>query len=79
MSRVSVSILRLAVYELLYIDSIPTEVSINEAVELAKKYDNDESYTFINGVLGAVAKQLEANGLAESSSAESDENEGGKE
>ena len=79
MSRISVSILRLAVYELLYIDSIPTEVSINEAVELAKKYDNDESYTFINGVLGAVAKQLEANGLAESSSAESDENEGGKE
>ena len=58
MSRVSVSILRIALYELLYMDSIPTEVSINEAVELAKKYDNDDSYTFINGVLGAVTRDI---------------------
>ncbi len=65
MSRVSVSILRIALYELLYMESIPTEVSINEAVELAKKYDNDDSYTFINGVLGAAAKQLDIPGLVD--------------
>ena len=60
MSRVSVSILRIALYEIFYVDSIPTEVSINEAVELAKKYDNDDSYAFINGVLGAAVKQAQA-------------------
>ena len=53
-SRISVSILRIAVYELLYMEDIPDEVSINEAVEMAKKYDTDESYTFVNGILGAV-------------------------
>lgn len=58
-SRVSVSILRIAVYELLYMEDIPTQVSINEAVELAKKYDSDDSYTFINGVLGAIAADLQ--------------------
>lgn len=58
MSRVSRSILRIAVYEMLYMDDIPTEVSINEAVELSKKYDEDDSYTFVNGVLGAVAAEF---------------------
>ena len=58
MSRVSVSLLRIAVYELLYMEDIPTEVSINEAVELSKKYDGDDSYTYVNGVLGAVAAEL---------------------
>ena len=58
MSRVSVSLLRIAVYELLYMEDIPTEVTINEAVELSKKYDGDDSYTFVNGVLGAVAAEL---------------------
>ena len=72
-SRVSVSILRIALYELLYMESIPTEVSINEAVELAKKYDNDDSYTFINGVLGAAVKQLEIPGLADCVENESEE------
>ena len=56
-SRVSVSILRIAVYELLYMKDIPTEVSVNEAVELSK-FDADDSYTFVNGVLGAVAADL---------------------
>lgn len=74
MSRVSVSILRIALYELLYMESIPTEVSINEAVELAKKYDNDDSYSFINGVLGAVVKQLEnKEAVTEEESKESEE------
>ena len=57
-SRVSASILRIAVFELLYMEDIPHEVSINEAVEMAKKYDTDESYTFVNGVLGAVYKDV---------------------
>lgn len=73
MSRVSVSILRIALYELLYMESIPTEVSINEAVELAKKYDNDDSYAFINGVLGAATKQLEAAQIDDSGKSEGEE------
>ncbi len=55
-SRVSRSIMRLALYEIRYMEDIPSEVSINEAVELAKKFDADESYTFVNGILGAVVR-----------------------
>ncbi|NLA72626.1 MAG: transcription antitermination factor NusB, partial [Clostridiales bacterium] len=51
--------LRLAVCEMLYIEDIPTGVSINEAVELAKKYATPEDASFINGVLGTVAKKKE--------------------
>lgn len=57
-SRVSRSILRLAVYELLYIDDIPPKVSINEAVELAKQFDDDNGYSFVNGVLGNIVKGI---------------------
>lgn len=56
--KIDLSILRLAVYELNYTET-PYKVVINEAVELAKKYGNDESYTFINGVLREVAKEKE--------------------
>ncbi len=56
-SRPSLAILRLAVYEIKYVDSVPQSVSINEAVELAKKYTIDES-RFVNGVLGAFAREL---------------------
>ncbi len=59
--RVSISssaILKLATYELMFMDDIPYRVSINEAVELAKKYDDDKAYSFVNGVLNAVAKEL---------------------
>lgn len=55
-SRVSRSILRLALYEIKFVDDIPEEVSINEAVELAKKFDADESYSFVNGILGAYVR-----------------------
>ena len=55
-ARVDLSILRLAVYELLYRDDIPTGASINEAVELGKRFGGEKSAGFINGVLGAVAK-----------------------
>ncbi|MCQ2498230.1 MAG: transcription antitermination factor NusB [Lachnospiraceae bacterium] len=53
--KVELSILRLAVYEIKYDDSIPTGVAINEAVELAKKYGQDSSAAFINGVLAKFA------------------------
>lgn len=61
-SRVSLTILRMAVYELLYVDSVPASVSINEAVELAKSYATAEDGSFVNGVLGAVAKSISKSG-----------------
>ena len=58
-SPVSKSILLLAAYEMIYMTDIPNIVSLNEAVELAKKYDEEKSYSFVNGVLNAVTKSLE--------------------
>ena len=55
MGKVDLSILRLAVYEILFDEEVPDKVAINEAVELAKKFGGDESPSFINGVLGKVA------------------------
>ncbi|GAE87657.1 transcription antitermination factor NusB [Acetivibrio straminisolvens] len=55
-SKVDLAILRLAVYEICYREDIPFTVSINEAVELAKNYSGEESGSFINGILGKVAK-----------------------
>ena len=53
-------ILRLATYEMLYVDEVPVSVSINEAVELAKDFGGeDESPRFVNGVLGRIARQIE--------------------
>lgn len=56
MGKVDIAIIRLAVYEIMFDDKIPTGVSINEAVELAKKYGRDESKAFVNGVLAKFAK-----------------------
>ena len=56
-SRVSLAILRLAVYEMQYDDDTPASIAINEAVELAKKYGGDEESAFVNGVLGGIARQ----------------------
>lgn len=55
-SKVSLAILRIAICEILYFEDIPTSVSINEAVELAKKYSAAEDASFVNGLLSAVAK-----------------------
>ena len=55
MAKVDLAIIRLAVYEIKFEDDIPTKVSINEAVELAKKYGADESGAFVNGVLAKFA------------------------
>ena len=55
------SILRIAVYEMVYVDDVPVSVAINEAVELAKAFGGeDESPRFVNGVLGRIARRLEA-------------------
>jgi len=50
------NILRMAIYEILHLKNIPKSVSINEAVELAKKYGTKSSYSFVNGVLGKIDK-----------------------
>ncbi|MBD5393860.1 MAG: transcription antitermination factor NusB [Lachnospiraceae bacterium] len=55
MGKVDLTILRLAVYEILYDEEIPTGVAINEAVELAKKFGQDSSSSFVNGVLAKFA------------------------
>lgn len=55
MGKVDLTILRLAVYEIVFDETIPTQVAINEAVELAKKFGRDESAKFINGVLAKFA------------------------
>ena len=54
--KVNLAILRLAIYEIKYLDDVPNSVAINEAVELAKKYSGEGDYSFINGILGSVAK-----------------------
>ncbi len=56
MGKVDLAIIRLAVYEITFDDQIPLGVSINEAVELAKKYGRDESGAFVNGVLAKFGK-----------------------
>lgn len=58
LSKVSLSILKLAVYEMMYIDDVPYNVAINEAVELAKKYDDEDKAPFVNGVLGGVYRKI---------------------
>ena len=55
-SRVALSVLRLAVYEIKYMEDIPVGPSINQAVEITKKFSTKEDASFVNGVLGAIAK-----------------------
>jgi N utilization substance protein B len=57
MSRVDRNILRLSIYEILFIPETPKNVVINEAIEIAKKFGNDESPAFINGILDAAVKR----------------------
>lgn len=59
LSKVAFSLLRMAIYEMEYEKDIPISVSINEAVDLAKKYGGSDDAPFINGVLGSVAKELD--------------------
>ena len=57
-SPVSRALLRLAGYEIMFAPDIPIRVSINEAVELSKKYDEEKAYAFVNGVLNALSKEF---------------------
>lgn len=59
MGKAELSILRLSVYEMLYEEEVPVSVSINEAVELAKKYCDDNAYSFVNGILGKASKEID--------------------
>ena len=59
MPKVDLSILRVALYEMMYMDKIPSSVSINEAVELAKRFGGDRSSAYINGMLGTFARQID--------------------
>ena len=56
MGKVDLNLLRLAVYEIRFDEKIPTGVAINEAVEIAKKYGGDHSASFVNGILGKIAR-----------------------
>ncbi|MDD6485069.1 MAG: transcription antitermination factor NusB [Clostridiales bacterium] len=57
-SKASHSILKLAIYEMKYVDDVPPKAAINEAVELAKEYCDEKDAAFVNGLLGAVLKEL---------------------
>ena len=57
-SYVTKAVLKLATYELMFMEDIPVKVSINEAIELSKKYDDDKAYVFVNGVLNRVAESI---------------------
>lgn len=59
LSRVDLAILRLSVFEMQYA-GLPVAVSINEAVELTRKYSSEESCSFVNGVLGTISRKLAA-------------------
>ena len=64
-SRTALAVLRCALYEILYMPDIPPAASINEAVELAKAYDEPETVSFINGILGSFMRQENPTGGAD--------------
>ncbi len=59
-SRLTRCIMQLAIYEILYVEDVPTGVAVSEAVRLAKKYDGDDTGAFVNGILGSFARSLNA-------------------
>ncbi|NLC72377.1 MAG: transcription antitermination factor NusB [Ruminococcaceae bacterium] len=59
-SKTALAILRMCIAEMLYMEDVPVSAAINEAVEIAKSYENKETVSFINGVLGSVAKEIKA-------------------
>ncbi|HHZ19031.1 MAG TPA: transcription antitermination factor NusB [Firmicutes bacterium] len=65
------NILRMAIYELVYREDVPISVTVNEAVELAKTYGDDESGKFVNGILGNIIRQFTLPAKAESNGEES--------
>lgn len=59
-SRLARSVMQLAIFEILYVEDVPTGVAVSEAVRLAKKYDGDDTGSFVNGILGSFARSLSA-------------------
>ena len=57
-SRLARSVMQLAIFEILFVEDVPTGVAVSEAVRLAKKYDGDDTGAFVNGILGAFARSL---------------------
>ena len=59
-SRLARSVMQLAIFEILFVDDVPTGVAVSEAVRIAKKYDGDDTGSFVNGILGSFARSLDA-------------------
>ena len=59
-SRLARCVMQLAIYEILYVDDVPTGVAISEAVRLVKKYDGNDTGSFVNGILGSFGRSLNA-------------------
>ncbi len=59
-SRLTRAIMQLAIFETRYVEDVPTGVAVSEAVRLAKKYDGDDTGSFVNGILGSFARSLAA-------------------
>ena len=59
-SRLTRTVLQLAIFEILYVEDVPTGVAISEAVRISKMYDGDDTGAFVNGILGAFARELTA-------------------
>ena len=57
-SRLARSVMQLAIFEILYVDDVPTGVAVSEAVRIVKKYDGDDTGAFVNGILGAFVRSL---------------------
>ena len=57
-SRLTRCVMQLAIFEILYVEDVPTGVAISEAVRLAKKYDGSDTGSFVNGILGSFARSL---------------------
>ncbi len=60
LSKMDVTILRIALYEMVYVDNVPNRVALNEAIELAKTFSDDQSRKFVNGILSNVNSEIES-------------------
>ena len=64
-SRLTRAVMQLAIFEILYVEEVPTGVAVSEAVRLAKKYDGDDTGAFVNGILGSFVRSLDQKEEAE--------------
>ncbi len=57
-AKVSLAVLRLAIFEIYYVEDVPTATAINEALEIARRYEEEEKVSFINGILGSIVRAM---------------------